>query len=404
MKRRVRLITKSGLVRRQDCKQLDQNHAGQNHAGQNHVGQNHVGQNQLDSALLQSTSLAVALVALSPSSPSFNSDSAHSNCSGSEDRVMSSSVGFGNLLGYSSTELQGQTAASLNLWNAAQRQQMLQLVQSHTFRQQLQHKSGELIDLELTVEPMPGNPHQLLIVGKPPAVQCQQVETQLQESLAEKAILLKEIHHRVRNNLHLISNLLDLQAGTLHEPRLSQLFATTQDRIQAMTLIHEQLYQSDELGRVEFGEYLKRLILNVFLANSSNLAAVTPVINVESVWLNLETAVPCGLLIHELLVNSLKHAFPEGKAGEVHILLNQTPDQRVYVQVWDTGRGLSRDWQNAASLGFKLVRILAKQLKAEITFESASKSTSESEFKSPSGRSGTAVTLAFAELKYKPRF
>jgi two-component sensor histidine kinase len=386
MKCRVRLITKSRLVRCRDCKQLDQNQ---------------LDQNQLDSALLQSTSLAVVLVALTPSSASFNSDnsdnldSAHANCADLEDRVMSSSVGFGNLLGYRPTELQGQTAASLNLWDTAQRQQLLQLVQPYTFLQQLPHKSGELIDLELTVEPMPGKPNHLLVVVKPPA-QCQQVETQLQESLAEKAVLLKEIHHRVRNNLHLIANLLDLQAGTLHEPRLSDLFATTQDRIQAMTLIHEQLYQSDELGRVEFGEYLKRLTLNVFLANSSNLAAVMPVINVESVWLNLETAVPCGLLIHELLVNSLKHAFPEGEAGEVHILLNQTSDQRVYIQVWDTGRGLSCDWQNAASLGFKLVRILAKQLKAEMTFESASKS--------PSSRSGTAVTLAFTELKYKPRF
>ncbi len=177
----------------------------------------------------------------------------------------------------------------------------------------------------------------------------------------------------------------------LHDDRLFEVFAATQNRIQAMMLIHEQLYQSDDLGHVNFGEYLHRLMLNVFLSNSSNLGAVKPILQAEPVFLNLETAVPCGLLVNELLVNSLKHAFPENYTGEVRILLHQTPDQQIHIKIADNGVGLPAelDWRQTISLGFKLVRILAKQLKAEVQLEQTN---------------GTIVNLTFAELKYQPRF
>lgn len=325
--------------------------------------------------LLRSASLTAALISLK------------------DDRFVEGSVRFCTLLGYGSIELLNQTATDLNLWTNIDRNALLRSYQQGIVAQhqcQLRHKSGQLIDLELVIERVHLNrkPH-LLLVGVDLS-RYTQAEAERHTSLQEKEVLLKEIHHRVRNNLHLISNLLDLQADNLNDRRLTDLFTTAQNRIQAIALIHEQLYQSDNLVQVDFGEYLKRLILNVFLVNTCELGLVKPMIEVETVHLNLETAVPCGLLINELLVNSLKHAFPNRRSGEVHVALYQN-DQLIHVSVQDNGIGIAPDldWQNTASLGFKLVCILAKQLKAKVHLDRTF---------------GTSVQLTFSELKYKPRF
>lgn len=295
-----------------------------------------------------------------------------------DQQLLKASGGFNALCGYSSTQF-NPTAAQLNLWDVNCLPSSEQIVRT---RRQLRRKSGDWVTVDLVIEPIYSEAKFYWLVLATPA----EAQTELQE----KAALLKEIHHRVRNNLHLISNLLDLQAGAVNDERLSGLFATTQNRIQAMTLIHEQLYQSTDLGQIDFGEYLRRLTLNVFLANSDDLERVTPVIRVDSVWLNLETAVPCGLLVNELLVNSLQHGFPNGQLGEVHIELAQI-DQQIQIKIWDNGVGLasSFDWQQSDSLGLKLVRILAKQLKAVIQLD---------------GSSGTTATFSFAELQYQTRF
>ena len=292
-----------------------------------------------------------------------------------DNALIKTSSSFQSLSGYG-LELLDHTAVQLNLWDADCPPNPAQITKS---QRQLRRKAGDWVTVDLVIEPIYDRGQLYWLV----------LATRAQD-LQEKAALLREIHHRVRNNLHLISNLLDLQAGIVNDERLSALFATTQNRIQAMTLIHEQLYQSADLGRIDFGEYLRRLVLNVFLANSNDLERVTPVIQVESVWLNLETAVPCGLLVNELLVNSLQHGFPKGQSGAVHIELDQL-DSRIQIKVWDNGLGLPAgfDWQQTDSLGLKLVRILAKQLKAEIQVD---------------GSCGTAVSLSFTELKYQTRF
>ena len=318
-------------------------------------------------SLLHSASLAIAWVA-------------------ADDQILEASHSFYNLAGYDPTELVHYTTAQLHLWDPDCPPDPTQVVKSQG---QMRRKSGDWVTVDLVIEPIysHGQLHRL-VIATPTA------ETDLQE----KAALLKEIHHRVRNNLHLISNLLDLQASTVNDEQISALFATTQNRIQAMTLIHEQLYQSADLGRIDFGEYLRRLTVNVFLVNSNDLERVTPVIRVESVWLNLETAVPCGLLINELVVNCLQHAFPDSQFGELHLELVQR-EQQIQIKVWDNGVGLAPnfDWQRTNSLGLKLVKILAKQLKAEITFDSSCDNSHDNSC-------GTAVSLSFTELKYQSRF
>ncbi|MGB3511724.1 MAG: PAS domain-containing protein [Microcoleaceae cyanobacterium] len=218
-----------------------------------------------------------------------------------------------------------------------------------------------------------------------------QAEEQIQASLQEKEILLKEIHHRVKNNLHVISNLLDLQSDYIEDKKVQELFADSQNRIQTMALIHEQLYQSKDLGEIDFSEYLHTLIDNLFFSYGDRASTVQPIINVEPITLNIETAIPCGLLINELVTNSFKHAFPNNKSGEVCIELNQDTEQKIYLTIRDNGIGIPADfdWQNTSSLGLKLVRILSKQLKAEIEFDASN---------------GTLVHLTFFPLKYKDRF
>ncbi|NEQ76645.1 MAG: PAS domain-containing protein [Okeania sp. SIO2C9] len=216
-------------------------------------------------------------------------------------------------------------------------------------------------------------------------------EEQIQNSLQEKEILLKEIHHRVKNNLHIISNLLDLQSDYIENQKVQELFADSQNRIQSMALIHEQLYQSKNLGEVDFSEYIHALIDNLFCSYADRGSLIQPIINVEAITLNLETAIPCGLLINELVTNSFKHGFPNSKSGEICIELHQDQQEKVYITIKDNGIGIPPDfdWQNSSSLGLKLVQILSKQLKAEINFDS---------------NKGTIVNLIFSPLKYKSRF
>lgn len=303
---------------------------------------------------------------------------------------------FCTLMEYELEEVIGSTCYDLDCWaDRGERAKILQLLQQRgavsNYACQLRTKSGRILDGEISAQIIYLNDHTYLLLTSTDITARKQAEAQIQASLREKEVLLKEVHHRVKNNLHIVSNLLDLQSDQITDATLLELFAESQSRIQAMALIHEQLYQSDDLGQVDFGEYIRRLVDNLAVSYGKHLGAVTPIIQTELILLNLETAVPCGLLINELITNSFKHAFPGPKTGQVHIELYQQNDRQIYLNVWDNGIGIppDLDWQTSSSLGLKLVRILARQLKATLTI------TTES---------GTRVALMFSELKYRPRF
>ena len=219
-------------------------------------------------------------------------------------------------------------------------------------------------------------------------------EAQIRSSLQEKELLLKEVHHRVKNNLHIISNLLDLQSDQITDERMLSVFTNSQNRIQAMALVHEQLYQAEDLGKVEFGDYIYRLVNNLMFSYGDRMHSIHPIVEAEPILINIETAIPCGLLLNELVTNSFKHAFPDGEGGEVHIQLYRDPNQLLNLKIWDNGVGLppELEWQNSTSLGLKLVKILAKQLKAVISFDRLE------------AGAGTSVRVTFSELKHRPRF
>ncbi len=194
---------------------------------------------------------------------------------------------------------------------------------------------------------------------------------QLQHSLEEKETLLKEIHHRVKNNLQIISSLLRMQSRRAQDQGTMILFQESQNRVQSMALIHEHLYQSPELSQIDFGQYIHSLTNNLLRSYGMSQKTIALKIETNGIKLSLDTAIPCGLLINELVSNSLKYAFPNDKSGEIIIRLMPETDKTITLTVGDSGIGIPEtlDWQNTNSLGLRIVHNLTKQLKGNILLE-----------------------------------
>lgn len=188
-------------------------------------------------------------------------------------------------------------------------------------------------------------------------------EEALRDSLKEKEGLLKEVHHRVKNNLQVITSLLRLESRRRHEPETREVLSDMQGRIRSMALLHETLYKTGRFGRVDLAGYLQQLATQLFRAQNAAPGAVGLVLELSPVAVAIDQAIPCGLIVNELLTNSLKHAFPDGRSGEVRVGL-EVVGGRVQLRVSDTGAGLSIDFDSrrGASLGLQLVSDLARQL------------------------------------------
>ncbi|MBM3775878.1 MAG: PAS domain S-box protein [Acidobacteria bacterium] len=195
-----------------------------------------------------------------------------------------------------------------------------------------------------------------------------QNEERMNASLLEKEVLLKEVHHRVKNNLQIISSLLHLQTLQIQDLKALQEFQSSQDRIKSIALIHEGLYQSSDLACIDFRQYLRKLIDNLFTTYlvDGNLIRVS--LEVEGPAPDLNSAVPCGLIVNELVSNALKYAFPEGRPGEIQV----HGDERIELTVQDTGVGLPPDLPERASksLGMQLVDRLTRQLGGKLSVSS----------------------------------
>lgn len=197
----------------------------------------------------------------------------------------------------------------------------------------------------------------------------EEAEAIIRASLDEKEVLLKEIHHRVKNNLQIISSLLNLQSGFIDDEKTLQMFRESQSRIQSMALVHEKLYQSEDLARVPFAEYVEGLVS--FLTRSYNAGQVRISLDVAPVFLSLDTSIPCGLMISELVSNAFKYAFPDGQSGDIYVHLKAVDDECYDLIVGDTGVGFpdALDFQETDSLGLQLVTTLASQLDGQITLK-----------------------------------
>ncbi len=220
-------------------------------------------------------------------------------------------------------------------------------------------------------------------------------EAKLKASLNEKEILLREIHHRVKNNMQIISSLLRQQSGRMKDKEDMYIFKESQDRINSMALIHEQLYKSDNLMNIDFQEYVRHLVQSLFQSFGVIAASIALKISIEDIFLGVDTAIPCGLVINEIVSNSLKHAFPEGK-GEIEISIKKVKtedegDDRYRLYIRDNGVGIPEDIniRKTKTLGLQLVTVLIEhQLRGEIELTRLD---------------GTEFNIVFRELKYKKR-
>ena len=193
-------------------------------------------------------------------------------------------------------------------------------------------------------------------------------EGRLRASLAEKEVLLKEIHHRVKNNMQVISSLVDLQAAEVKDEAMQAVFKDIIFRVRSMAMVHEKLYQSEDLAHVEFADYTRSLLGYLWRTQGAAAPGVNLEMNLHPVYLPVDEAVPCGLMLNELFTNALKHAFVDRESGNVLVSLRSNAKKKVILSVGDDGIGLPPeiDIKKARSLGLRLVEMLARQLHASV--------------------------------------
>jgi two-component sensor histidine kinase len=210
-------------------------------------------------------------------------------------------------------------------------------------------------------------------------------EDELKASLREKEALLQEIHHRVKNNLQVICSLLNLQSRSIEDQDTVQMFRESHDRVRSMALIHEKLYRSEDMAKVDFGDYLRNLTSHLVRSYRAESNQVRLCVTADDVPLTIEKAVPCGLITNELISNALKHAFPSGRDGEIHVTLRTEDDQRLTLSVADNGVGLpaDTDFDAAETLGLQLIKVLTNQLGGTVEVHSGREN-------------GTRVSVTFA--------
>jgi len=195
---------------------------------------------------------------------------------------------------------------------------------------------------------------------------------ELEHSLAMQTTLLKEVHHRVKNNLQIISSLLRMQADLLNEPKAAAALRDSQNRISSMALVHEQLYADQETGQVDFGHFCYTLVNSLLHSFNATSRDITARFQVSPVLLDADQAIPCGLILNELVTNAIKYAFKGGLPGEIVCTVEETRSGSVRLAVSDNGVGLEEglDFANPTSLGLTLVNSLTEQLDGQVTVES----------------------------------
>ena len=271
---------------------------------------------------------------------------------------------------------------------------------SPTFRQHLNDKEGQTLetqvvtstgiirDVEIKANRLNFQGREMLQGIFHDITERKRAENQIKASLAEKEVLLREIHHRVKNNMQIVSSILNLQAGSVKDPAALECLRGSQSRIRSMALVHEKLYRSSDFSRIDFGEYVRSLVTALFQSCRTDSNQVRLDFKAEAVFLDINTAIPCGLVTNELIVNALKYAFPEGRSGVVKIRLRPLGKDEYRLVISDNGVGFPKDldFRNTESLGMQLVTLLVGQLDGTINLKR---------------KGGTTFDIVFKEQKKK---
>lgn len=256
-----------------------------------------------------------------------------------------------------------------------------------TYELELKNKRGEIGDFLATFNNIPNT--ERILVSLIDISDRKKAENEIKSSLKEKETLLREIHHRVKNNMQIISSLISLQSAEVSDEKLVSLYKETENRIHSMALVHENLYQSHDLSHIGLSQYVQNLVEDLIYSYGVSNAIETE-IEVPPIEVNLETAIPLGLIINEMVSNSIKHAFPD-KKGKIMVKLEIDSDENLILMVSDDGVGLPKDSDidSIKKFGLKLIQALIQQLDGKLTFES---------------KNGTTFCIKFKELEYGKRF
>jgi PAS domain S-box-containing protein len=231
-------------------------------------------------------------------------------------------------------------------------------------------KDGREVPIEIGLNPLRTEEGPLVLVSIIDITERAQAAQRLMNSLREKEVLLREIHHRVKNNLAVISSLLYLQSSTTQDEQTLRMLQNCRDRVYSMALVHERLYRSEDLASVDFAEYTEELTNQLFRHHVLSADTIRLKLDIETIPLDIDRAIPCGLILNELISNALKHAFPNGRSGEIRVSLQRTRNGGLVLSVADNGVGLPDEatLQARRSLGMHLVHSLATQLDTQIEF------------------------------------
>jgi len=202
-------------------------------------------------------------------------------------------------------------------------------------------------------------------------IERREAEESLKKSLAEKEILLKEVHHRVKNNMQIISSILKMQQRQVDDHQLKEALEESQNRIRSMALVHENLYRNENLAKILFSNYVKSMAGNLARSYTDSNNNIHLKFDIEDVYMPLDTGIPCGLIINELLSNSFKYAFPEKNSGVIKIQFKNIGQNNYEMEVSDNGVGINGgiDIENTKSLGMKIVTKLVQQIEGNLKYD-----------------------------------
>ncbi|MBI2838791.1 MAG: PAS domain S-box protein [Acidobacteria bacterium] len=250
-------------------------------------------------------------------------------------------------------------------------------------------KNGSEFPVDILLSPQEANGSMLTLAVVRDVTERRMAEMRSREVFRTQT-LIKEIHHRVKNTLQVISSMLYLPSREAHDPQTVRILEESRSRVRSIALVHERLYQSKDLEKIDFAEYVRDLTTELMRTYGAGPDEVTLTTRIDGVFLGIETAIACGLIINELVTNSLKHAFPGGRKGEVSIQVTQLPDHTYELTVSDNGIGVDPDRTKHAptSLGLRLVGDLTLQLEGNMEVLTDH---------------GTTTRITFAELQYRDR-
>jgi PAS domain S-box-containing protein len=234
-------------------------------------------------------------------------------------------------------------------------------------------KDGAEVPIEIALNPIDTDEGVKVLAAIVDISDRKHKEGRIQAALKEKVTLLGEVHHRVKNNLQIVHSLLDLQSGQIDDPVVRGMLQNSMHRIQSMAVIHQMLYQSANFSQVELGDVLKKLIANVEASYVTDPQRIAITVSATPIMLSITKAIPCGLIVNELITNALKHAFPSTAGGSIDVALEILQNRKLQLSVSDNGIGLPAEvrFEDASTLGLELVTILAEQLGGELTIQRA---------------------------------